>query len=67
MLPKSPEIKKIATGRHSMTNYNVEEKDLQGETKITAEHVQNNSAIRAMLGQRGIKIENLSPSEDIKN
>ena len=49
-----------------MTNYNVEEKDLQGETAITVEHVQNNSTIRDMLGQRGIKPENLPPSEDIK-
>ena len=49
-----------------MTNYNVEEKDLQGEASITVEHVQNNSTIRDMLGQRGIKPENLPPSEDIK-
>lgn len=55
--------KNLAT---EMTNYNVEEKDLQGETAITVEHVQNNSAIRDMLGQRGIKPENLPPSEDIK-
>ena len=55
--------KNLAT---EMTNYNVEEKNLQGETKITVEHVQNNSTIRAMLGQRGIKPENLPPSEDIK-
>ena len=44
----------------------VEEKDLQGESEITVEHVQNNSTIRDMLGQRGIKPENLPPSEDIK-
>ena len=55
--------KNLAT---EMTNYNVEEKDLQGETSITVEHVQNNSTIRDMLGQRGIKPENLPPSEDIK-
>ena len=30
------------------------------------EHVQNNATIRDMLGQRGIKPENLPPSEDIK-
>lgn len=56
--------KNLAT---EMTNYNVEEKDLQGEASITVEHVQNNSTIRDMLGQRGIKPENLPPSEDIKN
>lgn len=49
-----------------MTNYNVEEKDLQGEQAITGEHVQNNLSVREMLGQRGIKPENLPPAEDIK-
>ena len=33
-----------------MTNYNVEEKDLQGETAITVEHVENNTSVRDMLG-----------------
>ncbi len=55
--------KNLAT---EMTNYNVEEKDLQGETAITTEHVQNNSSVRSMLGERGIKPEELPPSEDIK-
>lgn len=49
-----------------MTNYNVEEKDLQGENSITGEHVQNNLSVREMLGRRGIKPENLPPAEDIK-
>ena len=49
-----------------MTNYNVEEKDLQGESAITGEHVQNNRSVRDMLGQRGIKPEDLPPAEDIK-
>ena len=49
-----------------MTNYNVEEKDLQGECAITVEHVQNNLSVREMLGHRGIKPEELPPSEDIK-
>lgn len=49
-----------------MTNYNAEEKDLQGERAITGEHVQNNLSAREMLGQRGIKPENLPPVEDIK-
>ena len=49
-----------------MTNYNVEEKDLQGEKAITVEHVENNTSVRDMLGQRGIKPENLPASEDIK-
>lgn len=55
--------KNLAT---EMTNYNVEEKDLQGESSITVEHIQNNRSVRDMLGQRGIKPENLPPSEDIK-
>lgn len=55
--------KNLAT---EMTNYNVEEKDLQGEAAITTEHIQNNSSVRSMLGERGIKPEELPPSEDIK-
>ena len=55
--------KNLAT---EMTNYNVEQKDLYGETDITAEHVQNNRSVRGMLGQRGIKPESLPPAEDIK-
>ncbi len=55
--------KNLAT---EMTNYNVEEKDLQGERAITGEHVQNNLSVRQMLGHRGIKPEELPPSEDIK-
>ena len=49
-----------------MTNYNVENKDLYGEPAITGEHVQNNAEIRKMLGERGIKPEELPPAEDIK-
>ncbi len=55
--------KNLAT---EMTNYNVEEKDLRGEGAITGEHVQNNLSVREMLGQRGIKPEELPPSEDIQ-
>ncbi|MDB7998964.1 DNA damage-inducible protein D [[Eubacterium] siraeum] len=55
--------KNLAT---EMTNYNVEEKDLKGERAITDEHMQNNLSVREMLGQRGIKPEELPPSEDIK-
>ena len=55
--------KNLAT---EMTNYNVEEKDLQGEGAITGEHIQNNLSVREMLGQRGIKPEELPASEDIK-
>ena len=55
--------KNLAT---EMTNYNVEEKDLRGEAAITTEHVQNNSSVRSMLGERGIRPEQLPASEDIK-
>ena len=55
--------KNLAT---EMTNYNVEEKGLQGESPITEEHVQNNRTVRKMLGERGIKPEELPPAEDIK-
>ena len=55
--------KNLAT---EMTNYNVEEKDLFGEGDITTEHVQNNSSVRSMLVERGIKPEELPPAEDIK-
>ncbi len=55
--------KNLAT---EMTNYNVEQKDLYGEVDISDEHIQNNRSVRGMLGQRGIKPENLPPAEDIK-
>ena len=55
--------KNLAT---EMTNYQVEEKDLFGEGDITTEHVQNNSSVRSMLVDRGIKPEELPPAEDIK-
>lgn len=55
--------KNLAT---EMTNYNVEQNDLRGEYNITSEHVQNNRSVRSMLGQRGIKPEDLPPAEDIK-
>lgn len=55
--------KNLAT---EMTNYNVEEKGLQGESPITQEHIQNNRSVRQMLGERGIRPEELPPAEDIK-
>ncbi|CYW37060.1 DNA-damage-inducible protein D [Streptococcus suis] len=55
--------KNLAT---EMTNYNVEENNLHGEKSITDEHVLNNTTIRSMLEQRGIKPEELPPAEDLK-
>jgi DNA-damage-inducible protein D len=49
-----------------ITNHNVCQNDLQGEPSITGEHVQNNTSVRNMLGERGIKPEELPPEEDIK-
>jgi len=55
--------KNLAT---EMTNHNVQQVNLHGEPAITQEHVQNNTSVRQMLGQRGIKPEALTPEEDIK-
>ena len=55
--------KNLAT---EMTNHNVQKADLQGESAIVTEHVQNNLSVRDMLGQRGIKPENLPAEEDIR-
>ena len=63
-LPTLPiAAKNLAT---EMTNYNVDNKDLQGEGSITREHIQNNQSVREMLGQRGIKPEELPAAEDIQ-
>lgn len=61
--PVTIAAKNLAT---EMTNLNVEENDLQGETPITREHIQNNTSVRTMLKQRGIIPETLPPEEDIK-
>lgn len=55
--------KNLAT---EMTNYNVEEKDLYGESRITDEHVENNASVRNMLIERNIYPENLPAKEIIK-
>lgn len=49
-----------------MTSVNVQAKNLQGERNITQEHVDNNSAVRKILIERGIVPENLPPAEDVK-
>ncbi len=55
--------KQLAT---EITNFNVKKNDLKGETKITSEHVKNNSDVRTLLGKSGIKPEQLPPEEDIQ-
>lgn len=49
-----------------MTGLNVQSKDLKGQTNIEREHVDNNTAVRNMLTQRGIVPENLPPAGDVK-
>ncbi len=48
-----------------LTSHNVAEKDLKGEQKISKEHIDNNLAVRNMLIKRGVKPEQLPPSEDV--
>ncbi|MDF9830477.1 DNA damage-inducible protein D [Parabacteroides sp. PF5-6] len=48
-----------------MTNVNVQTKDLYGQKPIEEEHIDNNSAVRKMLLNRGIKPEDLPKSEDV--
>lgn len=55
--------KNLAT---EMTNHNTQLADLQGEVAITDEHIQNNKTIREMLGQRGIKPEELPAEPDLQ-
>ena len=55
--------KNLAT---EMTKHNVQQADLRGEPSITREHVQNNTSVRQMLGERGIRPKSLAPAEDIK-
>jgi len=50
----------------SMTSINVQNKKLKGQTNIETEHIDNNSAVRKMLKERGIIPENLPPAEDVK-
>jgi DNA-damage-inducible protein D len=48
-----------------LTSHNVVEKDLKGEQPISAEHVDNNKAVRKMLVQRGVQPESLPAAEDV--
>lgn len=49
-----------------MTSVNVINKDLRGVPLIQNEHIDNNTAVRNMLIDRGIIPEKLPPAEDIK-
>lgn len=41
-----------------MTNVNVQAKDLYGQSPIEKEHIDNNTAVRDMLLQRGLSLNN---------
>jgi DNA-damage-inducible protein D len=49
-----------------ITNFNVKQNKLHGESKITDEHVKNNKEMRRVLAKNKIIPENLPPEEDIK-
>jgi len=49
-----------------LTSHNVVEKDLKGQQQISQEHVDNNTAFRKMLNERGVQPENLPALEDVK-
>jgi DNA-damage-inducible protein D len=51
---------------NELTSHNIVEKNLKGETKISDEHVENNTAVRRILHERGVRPENLPPAEDVK-
>ncbi|MFI5136648.1 MAG: hypothetical protein ACHQIM_02395 [Sphingobacteriales bacterium] len=51
---------------NELTRHNVIEKDLNQQTQISQEHVDNNKAVRDILLKRGVRPEALPPVEDVK-
>lgn len=49
-----------------ITHFNVKKENLQGENRITEEHVKNNQGVRRVLMQSNIYPEELPAEEDIK-
>lgn len=49
-----------------LTRHNVIDKDLKGHQRISGEHVENNRAVRKILGERGVKPELLPSDPDVK-
>ena len=47
-----------------MTTLNIKSKDLKGRKPVKKEHVDNNTAVRKMLAERGISI---SPSRQCRS
>jgi DNA-damage-inducible protein D len=50
----------------AMTTENIQLKDLNGQTSIEKEHVDNNLGVRRIMIERGLKPEDLPPAEDVK-
>jgi DNA-damage-inducible protein D len=51
---------------NEITNTQVKQRDLRGETSITHEHVKNNRDVRKLLTDRDIVPEQLPAAEDVK-
>lgn len=49
-----------------MTSLNVQSKDMKEQNPIEKEHIDNSSAVRKMLTERGIYPENLAQAVDVK-
>lgn len=49
-----------------ITNFNIKKDGLSTEPLIAVEHVKNNTDVRQLLVNRGIRPEELSPAEDVK-
>jgi len=49
-----------------ITNFNIKRDDLEGEPRITDEHVKTNTEVRSLLAKSNIKPEELPPAEDAK-
>ncbi len=51
---------------NEMTTFRVRERDLGDEPSITKEHIGNHREVRAALGKRGIRPEDLPAEEDVQ-
>lgn len=51
---------------NEITNTQVKQRDLHGESSITPEHVKNNRDVRQLLTDREIVPEQLPPAEDVR-
>jgi DNA-damage-inducible protein D len=51
---------------NEITTFNIRKEDLKTESRISDEHVKNNTDVRRLLTDRNIRPEALSPAEDAK-